>query len=81
MAPRSLLAALPVVLALGACADRVDRSAQIDASAQLLVTEKIADSAGRVARATETLALIQRARTAPSPVSYTHLTLPTILRV
>ena len=41
MAPRSLLAALPMVLALGACAERIDRAAQIDASAQLLVTEKI----------------------------------------
>ncbi|MGU3559801.1 hypothetical protein [Methylobacterium radiotolerans] len=47
MAPGSLLAALPVVLALGACAERVDRSAQIGASAQLLVSEKIADCAGR----------------------------------
>lgn len=80
MAPRSLLAALPVVLALGACAERVDRAAQIDASAQLLVTEKIADSAGRVARATETLALIQRARTEPSPPSVDDRALPGDLR-
>ena len=80
MANRSLLAAMSLALALGACAREPDRSAVIDAAAQQLVTEKIADSAGRVARATETLALIQRARTEPSPPSVDERLLPGDLR-
>lgn len=80
MANRSLLAATTIALALGACARAPDKAALIDAGAQQLVSEKIADSAGRVARATETLALIQRARTEPSPPSVDERLLPGDLR-
>lgn len=80
--PRSFVVAATAGLLLAGCAKGVkdSRLDELDSNSRRAVEDSLAQSAARAARAQETLAQVERARTEPSPASLDVTGLPAELR-
>ena len=80
--PLAAVAAIALATALAGCASKVrdSRTEELDSASRQMVADSLAQSAERAARAQETLAQVERARTEPAPPSLDVTGLPQELR-